>query len=414
MYIELAILAVFVFLYSAVAGGVERSSISGPMVFIVVGLIIGPLGLGWLQPELDNDGLRVLADITLALVLFIDAANSDLSVVRRSFRIPQRMLVIGLPLTILLGFGAGLLLFDQLSIFEVAILATMLAATDAALGKAVITNKAVPSRIRESLNIESGLNDGICVPVLFLFIALAVGADTGGDSVSFAIKLVAKEVGIGLLVGLGMAATGAKVLKICSQRGWVTEIWIQLPVVALALGSFAVAQTLHGSGYVAAFVGGLLFGSYKTSKAHEFILAAEGTGETLALVTWVLFGSAVLGQSLGYFSWQVVVYAVLSLTVIRMLPMFISLTGSGESTTSKLFLGWFGPRGLASIVFAVIVLNNGVEGGGLLAMIVVCTVTLSIIAHGFTANPLARRLGPGMESGQDKPARDPHNVVKPE
>jgi NhaP-type Na+/H+ or K+/H+ antiporter len=274
----------------------------------------------------------------------------------------------------------------------------MLAATDAALGKAVITNKAVPARIREGLNIESGLNDGICVPILFLFIALALDTDTGGSSVAFAMKLVAQEVGIGLLVGLGMAAIGAKILKSCYRRGWITEIWMQLPVVALALGSFAVAQSLHGSGYVAAFAGGLLFGSYSTSKHHQLILAAEGTGETLALVTWVVFGSAVLGQSLGYFSWEVVMYAVLSLTVVRMLPMFVALTGTGESTTSKLFLGWFGPRGLASIVFVIIVLNRGVEGGEFLAITVVLTVALSIIAHGFTANPLARVLGPRMES----------------
>jgi len=398
MYVELALLAVFVFLYSAVAGGLEKTVISGPMVFTIAGLILGPLALGWLQPELDNRGLRVLADLTLALVLFIDAANADLGVVKRGLVIPKRMLLFGLPLTIGLGFGVGLLLFDQLSIFTVAILATMLAATDAALGKAVITNKAVPPRIREGLNVESGLNDGICVPILFLFIALALGTDTGGSSAGLAFKLVAQEVGIGLVVGLGLTAVGARILKFCWARGWITEIWIQLPVVALSLACFAVAQTLHGSGYVAAFVGGLLFGSYPTSARHALILGAEGASETLALVTWVMFGAAVVGQSLGHFSWQVVLYALLSLTVIRMLPMFISLTGSGESTTSKLFLGWFGPRGLASIVFAIIVLNSGVEGGGVLAMTVVCTVTLSIFAHGLTANPLARRLGPRMES----------------
>jgi NhaP-type Na+/H+ or K+/H+ antiporter len=398
VYVELALLAVFVFLYSAVAGGLEKTMISGPMVFTVVGLIVGPIGLGWLQPELDNVGLRVLADITLALVLFIDAANADLGVVKRGLAIPRRMLLFGLPLTIAFGFGTGLLLFDELSMFAVAILATMLAATDAALGKAVITNKAVPARIREGLNVESGLNDGICVPILFLFIALALGTDTGGSSAAFAVKLVAQEVGIGLVVGLGLTAVGARILKFCWNRGWITEIWLQLPVVALSLACFAVAQTLHGSGYVAAFVGGLLFGSYPTSVKHGLILGAEGTSETLALLTWVMFGSAVVGQSLGYFSWQVVVYSLLSLTIVRMLPMFVSLTGTGESTTSKLFLGWFGPRGLASIVFAIIVLNSGVEGGGVLAMTVVCTVTLSIFAHGLTANPLARLLGPRMES----------------
>ena len=256
----------------------------------------------------------------------------------------------------------------------------------------------MPARIREGLNVESGLNDGICVPILFLFIALALGTDTGGSNLAFAVKLVAQEVGIGLVVGLGMTAVGARILKVCWDRGWITEIWLQLPVVALALACFAVAQTLHGSGYVAAFVGWLLFGSYQTSVKHQLVLAAESTSETMALLTWVAFGSAVLGQSLGYSSWHVVVYALLSLTVVRMVPMFLSLTGTGESTTSKLFLGWFGPRGLASIVFAIIVLNRGVEGAGLLAMTVVATVTLSIFAHGLTANPLARRLGSKMES----------------
>ena len=398
MYAEVAVLAVFVFLYSAVASRIERTAISGPMVFVLVGLAVGPLGLGWLGGDVDDQELRVLADITLALVLFIDAANADLGVLKRSLVIPQRMLLLGLPLTIALGFGVGLLVFDQLSVFEVAILATMLAATDAALGKPVITNKAVPGRIREALNVESGLNDGICVPILFLFIALAVDTDTGGSSAGFAIKLVAQEIGIGLLVGLGMTALGARILKACWNRGWINEIWLQLPVVALSVACFSVAQTLHGSGYVAAFVGGLLFGSYPTSVKHQLLRASESTSETLALLTWVVFGSAVVGQSLGYFSWQVMVYGLLSLTLVRMLPMFVSLAGSGESTTSKLFLGWFGPRGLASIVFAVIVLNNDVAGGGLLAMTVVFTVTLSIFVHGLTANPLARLLGPRMES----------------
>lgn len=398
MYAELALLVVFIFLYSTVAGGLEKTMISGPMVFTVVGLIIGPLGFGWLKLDLDNNGLRVLADITLALVLFIDAANANLKVVKRNLQIPGRMLAFGMPLTIALGFGAGMLIFNTLPVFELAILATMLAATDAALGKAVITNKLVPSRIREGLNVESGLNDGIAVPILFLFIALALNFDTGGSSFTFALKLVAQEVGIGLVVGLGIAALGAGLLKICWKRGWITEIWIQIPVIALALACFTVAQTLHGSGYVAAFVGGLLFGLFKTKEKHGLMLAAEGTSETLALVTWVMFGAAVLGQSMGYFSWEVVLYSVLSLTIIRMLPMFLSLTGSGESSTSKLFLGWFGPRGLASVVFAVIVLNNGVEGGDLLAMIVVCTVTLSIFGHGLTANWFARKLGSRMES----------------
>ncbi|NOQ41917.1 MAG: sodium:proton antiporter, partial [Desulfuromusa sp.] len=292
MYENLAVLALFAFIYSSVAGGIQRTLISGPMVFIGFGLIAGPLGLGILNFDVNNTDLRMLADLTLAIILFIDASLADMSVLRRSFSIPQRMLVAGLPFIILFGFVVAYLLFDGLAIFELAILATMLAATDAALGKAVITNQQVPVDIRESLNVESGLNDGICVPILFLFIALATGSSHEGESTQLALTLLVKEIGIGLVVGICLAAAGAWFLTSCSKRNWLDKIWLQLPVVALAVASFTVAQSLHGSGYVAAFVGGLLFGFLSRPYKHKLLHAAEGTGETLALATWVVFGSA--------------------------------------------------------------------------------------------------------------------------
>jgi NhaP-type Na+/H+ or K+/H+ antiporter len=389
VYIEFAILAAFAFLYSIVAGRIERTPITGPIVFMAFGFLVGPLGAGWLELDATNQDLRMLADMTLALVLFLDAANADTSVLRSSTLIPRRMLLFGLPGVIGLGFVAGMLLFEELSIFEVAILATMLAATDAALGKGVISNKAVPSRIREGLNVESGLNDGLCVPVLFLFIALAEASGVEADSTLLAFKLVAREIGIGLAVGLGITAIAVWLTRMCVKRGWVTEIWVQLPVIMLAITCFTTAQSLHGSGYIAAFVGGILFGLLAKESTHKLVLAAEGMGETLAMMTWIIFGAAIIGQSYEYFSWRVVLYALLSLTVIRMLPIFLSLTGSGEKADSKLFLAWFGPRGLASIVFAIIVLNTNLPGTNLMAMVVVCTVFLSAIVHGLTANPLA-------------------------
>jgi NhaP-type Na+/H+ or K+/H+ antiporter len=392
MYVELGILALFIFLYSIVAGRVERSAISGPIVFVIAGFLMGPFGLGWLTGDATNDDLRTLADLTLALILFIDAANADTSILKRQFRIPSRMLLLGLPGVIALGFGLAVLMFDGLSIYEAAILATMLAATDAALGKAVITNKAVPARIREGLNVESGLNDGICVPILLFFIALSVSGDGHGHSTS-ALTLVAKEIGIGMAVGLSLAFIGAVLLRWCWKQGWVTEIWQQVTVVGLAIASFAIAQSLHGSGYIAAFTGGMMFGFMAKDATHKLVLAAEGTGETLALVTWMLFGAMVIGPALELFTWEVVVYALLSLTVIRVLPIFLSLAGSGESVSSRLFLGWFGPRGLASIVFAIIVINAEVPGSELLTLVVICTVFLSLVAHGISANPLAKWLG---------------------
>ena len=392
MYVELAILALFIFLYSMVAGRIERSVISGPIIFVVVGFLMGPSGFGWLTGDATSDDLRTLADLTLALILFIDAANADMSILKRQFRIPSRMLLIGLPGVIALGFALAVFMFDGLSLYEAAILATMLAATDAALGKAVISNKAVPARIREGLNVESGLNDGICVPILLFFIALSVGSEHGEDTTR-AVVLVAEELGIGMAVGMGLAFVGAFLLRWCSKQGWVSEIWMQVTVVGLAIASFAIAQSLHGSGYIAAFTGGMLFGFLAKDATHKLVLAAEGTGETLALVTWMLFGAMVIGPAFNMFSWEVVVYALLSLTVIRVLPIFLSLAGTGESVSSRLFLGWFGPRGLASIVFAIIVINAEVPGAELLALVVICTVFLSLVAHGITANPLAKWLG---------------------
>jgi len=389
-----------VFVYSIVGGALERTPVNGAIVFASLGLVFGPLGLGLLTLNVDAEGLRTLAELTLALVLFTDASNADLGVLKKSFRIPQRLLLMGLPLTILLGFGFGVMLFDDLSLLEIAILATMLAPTDAALGKAVVTDESVPVNIREGLNVESGLNDGICVPILFVFLALAAGSVGEGPPRGFALTLVAEEVGIGCAVGLGLSLIGARLIRHSAERGWITETWRQLPVIALAVAAFALAQVLGGSGFIAAFIGGLLFGALVKEHKHRLLLAAEGTGDTLALITWVVFGAAVVGQSVGSFSWQTMAYAVLSLTVVRMLPVFLALAGFKLRTDEKLFMGWFGPRGLASIVFAVIVLNEKLPGGDTISMTVVCTIALSVVAHGLSATPLvaalaARAKGPG-------------------
>ena len=402
MYENLAILAAFVFLYSLISGGLERTPINGAIVFTAFGLAFGPLGLGLLTLKVDEEGMRTLAELTLALVLFTDAANANLRELKHSFHIPQKLLLIGLPLTILLGFGAGVLVFGGLTLLEIAILATMLAPTDAALGKAVVTNEAVPSKIREGLNVESGLNDGICVPILFIFLAIASGAGAKGGTSMLALKLVAQAIGVGVVVGAGLTFLGVRLLTRFADRGWVTETWRQLPVPALAVTCFAVAQWLGGSGFIACFVGGMLFGGIEKRHKHKLLLSAEGTGDTLALITWVVFGAAVVGQSIGSFSWQVVLYALLSLTIVRMLPVFLVLAGMNLRTDEKLFMGWFGPRGLASIVFAVIVLNEHLPGGGTISMTVVCTIVLSIVAHGLTANPLVAALGARIERSKSR------------
>lgn len=393
MYASLAILAAFVFIYSLVAARLETTPSSGAIIYVAFGLACGPIGLGLIDLDVDADGIRTLAELTLALVLFTDAANADLRVLKLSFRIPERLLLFGLPLTILLGIAIGALLFDQLSLLEVALLATILAPTDAALGQAVVANEAVPARMREGLNVESGLNDGICVPILLIFLAFAVGSDEANEPVTLILHHFANEIGVGAGVGILCTALGAYLYRLAHGRGWVGEIWMQVTVPALAMTCFATAQLLGGSGFIACFVGGLIAGALMRLHKEPLLLAAEGTGDTLAILTWVTFGAVVAGTAAQHLAWDALAYAVLSLTVIRMLPVFLCLTGMGLSASDKLFLGWFGPRGLASIVFLVIVLNEHLPNQDTLKQTVVWTVILSILAHGLSANPLANRYG---------------------
>jgi NhaP-type Na+/H+ or K+/H+ antiporter len=393
MYQNLGILALFAFAYSLVAKRLDPTPVNGALVYVVCGALLGPVGLGLVHLGIDGEALRIIAELTLALTLFSDASNANLRVLRSSVRVPQRLLLVGLPLTIALGFGVGLLLLPGLGLLAVAVLATMLAPTDAALGKAVVTNEVVPGPIREGLNLESGLNDGICVPILFTFLALAAGKGGESSTAGIALGLLVEEIGLGVAIGLALAWLGSRGIRASVQRGWMVEPWRGLPVIGLAFASFSLAQAAGGSGFIACFTGGLLFGAITPGHKRAVLEGAEDAGEAFAMATWLAFGAAVVLQHPGSVDWRVVLYAVLSLTVIRMLPVFLCLAGLGLDAKAKLFIGWFGPRGLASVVFAVIVGSSGIPGGDTLIAAVVATVVLSIIGHGLTANPLAAAFG---------------------
>ena len=392
MYQNAAILAAFLLIYSAIAGRVERSLISGPIVFTGVGFILGPDGLGVLRLDIGGEGLRTLAELTLAMVLFTDAANADFGVVRRNLGLPERLLMVGLPLTILLGFLVAAIVFPSLGILEMALLAALLAPTDAALGKPVVTNRAVPPVMREALNLESGLNDGICVPIVVLLLGLAVGTQIQGDKVVHAARVVVEAIGIGAAFGLGLTWLTTLMLRFAEQHGWISEHWLQISIVALAAACFASAQAAGGSGFIACFVGGLLVSGLQVGHREELLRGAEGMGDTLALLTWVAFGGIVVARLIDRVTWPALFYAVLSLTAVRMLPVFLCLIGTRTSTMDKLFIGWFGPRGLATIVFAILVLDEKLPGNDTLMLAAGWTVLLSVIAHGVTASPLVKRM----------------------
>lgn len=391
MYQNLALLAAFLLTYSIFAGRFESRLLNGPLMFMLAGLILGPAFLGILQPRIDSHGLRILAELTLAIVLFSDAANADLKVLKAHEGLPLRLLLIGLPLTMLSGWLLGIWLFPQAPLIELALLAILLAPTDAALGKAVVSNPKVAAPVREGLNVESGLNDGICVPVLLMFLALLIEEHTQSP-LSLAIELFFEELGIGALIGGTLTFMAWLMQRYSGKHHWQTPMWSQLTLPGLAVLCFATAQTLGGSGFIAAFVGGLLASYLFAEQKHDLLKASEEFASLLSIITWVVFGALVIPSVWSSFTVDVWLYALLSLTVIRIVPVLVSLAGTGFDFETRLFIGWFGPRGLASIVFAIMILDYPLQTGRTLVAVAACTVLLSVLLHGFSANPWASRL----------------------
>jgi sodium/hydrogen antiporter len=383
-------IAVMLIAYGAVSGRLRSTPVSQAMVFVALGLLAGNRVLGLIEADTVTQFVRYLAEATLTLVLFTDAVRVNRGRLRHEAALPTRLLGVGLPLTIVAGTLAGLVLFPQLDLWAAAALATMLAPTDAALGLPVVTNPRLPSRIRQGLNVESGLNDGVCVPLLIIFLTIAQ-AEEGVGHVE-PVRVVLEEIGFGVVGGVAAGALGAWILRRFGGRGWMEGTWRQINTMATPLLAYTLAAVLGGSGFIAAFVAGIVFRIIAADHAKEATSLAEQTGELLNAVTFLLFGAVLLGPALGELDWPIALYAVASLTVVRMLPVALAMMGTGMRRVTVGFLGWFGPRGLASIVFVLILLQEtDLPERSLMLTVVTWTVALSVYAHGLTAGPGATR-----------------------
>jgi sodium/hydrogen antiporter len=388
---ELAVIAAATIGFALVSGRLEGTSITPAIFFVGVGLLFGTEALGVFDLPPTGESVKALAEATLALVLFTDASRIDLRTLRREHTLPVRLLGVGLPLTIVAGGLLAGLLFGSLSVAEALVLGVMLAPTDAALGQPVLAERRLPSRIRQGLNVESGLNDGICVPLLFITLAFAE-AEAGKIGDAHAVRLVFEQIGWGIGGGLvgGVVAAGAVVYG--SRRRLIAAAWLQVIPAAGAALAYGVAAPLGGSGFIAAFVSGMVFGAICRNQGRETTRLTEEVGDVLSGVTLLVFGAVLLSPTLGAIDWRIGLYAVSSLTVVRMVPVAIALLGTGARGPTVAFLGWFGPRGLASIVFALIVVEEAhLPHAGTLLSAVYTTVGLSVLVHGLTAAPLARR-----------------------
>ncbi|MEO1608760.1 MAG: cation:proton antiporter [Pseudomonadota bacterium] len=389
----LAAIGLGVLAYCLISGRLHNTMITPPMVFALFGLAIGTVGLDLLDMKVSHDLIHTLAEITLALVLFSDAARIDVRLLARDHDLPMRMLAIGMPLTILFGTLAALALPLGLGIFEAALLAAILAPTDAALGQAVVSSRLVPVRIRQALNVESGLNDGIALPFVYLFAALMTMNAAAGDTASLALFTL-KQLTLGPLVGVGVGIIIGYLAVRANRSGWMDLVFEGPMVLATVALAFAGADAVGGNSFIAVFVAGLTFGRMLDGKCKFILEFAEAEGQMLILIAFMLFGAVMLPELIGHVTWPMLAYAALSLTVIRMLPVALSLLGTGVGLASIGFLGWFGPRGLASILFGLLVLERfHSETVSTILAIVTLTVLISVFAHGMTAVPFARWYG---------------------
>lgn len=383
----LAIIAACIVIWGLVGARLERLEVTAPIAFVVFGVAVANEPLALLDVHPGSATVRIIAELTLALVLFSDASRVNFRALRRDAAVPARLLLLGLPLTIALGTGVALVVFGGIDPWLAALIGAAVAPTDAALGAPIMEDRRIPRPIRRALNVESGLNDGIATPFVTLFIAGAASAShvAGASGPGGALG----DLVLGMLVGASIGAVGGWLLDRAIDREWASPGFRPIAVLGLALLAYAGALQVGGNGFIAAFVAGLAFGAaIRDERSPALELVTDG-GELLSVVLWFLFG-ALLVQVLEFADWRAFLYAALSLTIVRMLPVALSLLGSGLDRSSVAIIGWFGPRGLASVVFALLAFDGLDKQEGQTALAVITTVVLvSVVAHGLTSSPLA-------------------------
>jgi sodium/hydrogen antiporter len=377
-----------IFLWSVLSARLEHADLTAPIVFVTVGGLCAAVGL--VDVPSAPETLKPLVEITLVWVLFSDAAGVPFGQVRRDLGRCLRLLAVGLPLTVVAGWALADVFFAGLGGWLALLVAAALAPTDAALGLPVVTNPAVPSGVRRLITVESGLNDGIVTPVVVFALAGAAAEGAGGGSW---LGRAFAELGLGVVVGTCIGLGGGWLLQWARARGWAAEEFAGIAVLALAVAAYAGALVVHGNGFVAAFCGGLAFGAAAGRRAPAELVFLEQASGLVSLLVWLVFGALALPIVADRADLMIVLYAVLSLTLLRMVPVALACAGAGLDRDTVLFVGWFGPRGLASLVFALLALEELGTAADQAVAIIGVTVLLSVLAHGLTAAPLASRYG---------------------
>lgn len=382
-----------VFVYSILTKAIAKSVLTLPIVFMAVGYISARPIEALAEPELLAEGKRLIAEVTLVLILFSDASHVRFKKLRENFALPSRMLIIGLPLTVATGTAVAYLLNPESGLAMALVTAAVLTPTDAALGQSVVSSEDVPDRLRQTINVESGLNDGLVLPVVLLgaILASAGMGEAHTDGLAWATLM---QIVLGPVVGIAFGWVFAKAMDWAQDRELMAEAAGGVAFLAIAFAAFIGAEVVGGNGFIAAFVAGMVFGNTYRHEIHFIGEFMEGVGQVLTMLAFLVFGALLLPAGIEHIEWKVVILALLFLTAVRMVPIYLSLAGTGLKLQDKLFLGWFGPRGLASILFTLIIMDEfDFPGEQELLACVSMTVFLSIILHGVSAAPLSKWIG---------------------
>jgi NhaP-type Na+/H+ or K+/H+ antiporter len=387
------VLVGFIALYALAAARLEYFWITGPIIFVVLGFFLGTRELSVVELGLDSEIVRVVTELTLALLLFSDASTVNPRALRKDASLIGLLLFIGVPLAVAIGTVAGWLILPAVSLGVYALLASILAPTDLSLGLALFKNPRVPARVRRELNVESGLNDGIATPFVTLFIGVSVAETAGSGHV---VVQAITDIVIGMAIGIAVGGLGALLMRLSTRYRWSSALSRQFAALALGLLAYGAALALEGNGFIAAFVAGITFGAIEP-EAGDAVEFTEKTGTLLTFAVWFIFGATVAPILIADgVHWRPIVYALVSLAVVRMLAVFISSVGKGLHRSTVLFVGWFGPRGLASVVFLILALQSLGEEGVALAQFAEAagwTILFSVVLHGLSAVPVARWYG---------------------
>lgn len=396
----IAVMAGLIFCYALLARRLSAAGLTAPMLSIAAGLAFFAAS----HTDINADFVHALAEITLVIILFHDASTVRINALRHDPGIALRLLVIGFPVALLATFLVSRAFFPALGLGGAWLIAAAITPTDAGLGAPTVLNPVVPLRVRRGLNVESGLNDGLATPIVL--VSLSVLAEREDAPIPGLLGIGVTSVLLALGCSVVLALLAAWCIDRSRERNLAGHRGREIATLVLPALLFGVAELIGANAFIAAFVGGLVFGAASASLAQDHATAAllETAADLLGFVVWFLFGGVILVVVTAGIRWQYLAIAVLAVTVLRVVPVALSMIGTGFSWRTVAFLGWFGPRGLATIVFGFLALEElGPDSPFIhdVAAVMTVTVLLSVFAHGFTAGPLSQAYGRWAERSGD-------------